>query len=254
MKFAENIESETDRFICFAKHFEGRHIRNQALWAQPIFPDLKAFLEDPCFRAEEHHLLLECHLSLAFAAGYLLHRRSGAYVYPVQKGWGAPQVWKPSPPSRAAARTNHLSISREDGCKESQDIVVAVSISNDVIPKVRAYLRRVDLRPRAMLGVHPVCGPGQSSLQSADEAIWFAEELHREVTKARNNLSAGGTLHLFISAPAGFVFLLGRLGHSLGHTVLYEYDFEATRGGGYEPSLSFNSQPSKQSHSLKEES
>jgi hypothetical protein len=45
-------------------------------------------------------------------------------------------------------------------------------------------------------------------------------------------------MHLFIAAPNGFTFYLGRHIKVLQPVTLYEYDFDGGRSGSYEPSLS----------------
>lgn len=238
MKFSENIESETDRFICFVKHFEGRYIKDPGLWSDPIFTELREFLEDSKLRREEHHLLLECHLSLAYAAGYILHRKSGIFVYPIQKGRGAPKVWKPSDVPDAIQR-HILKINRRDGDIEAKDIVLALNISNDVLQKVEEYLNQHNLNYRAFISAVPMSEPGPSSLRTPDETIQFAEELQQAILKERTNLNTDGVLHIFASAPVGFMFYFGQLGRSIDPVQLYEYDFEGIRDRNYSPSLSF---------------
>lgn len=88
MRCAERMEDECSSFVCVAGNFEGRHIRSAESWQSTVVPSVAAFLKDasPALRNGENHLLLECHSSVAFLAGYELDRKSGTQVFPVQKG------------------------------------------------------------------------------------------------------------------------------------------------------------------------
>ena len=96
MRFAERMEYETDDFICVAEDFDGRYIRHPDLWRQKVVPKITSYLSSPPWgRDTEMHLLLDCHSSLAFLAGYRMERKAGIPVYPIQKGRGK-ELWKPS--------------------------------------------------------------------------------------------------------------------------------------------------------------
>ncbi|MEO7034426.1 MAG: SAVED domain-containing protein, partial [Polyangiaceae bacterium] len=72
-----------------------RTTRSAESWQNVILPKVAGFLKDAsALRTTENDLLLECHSSVAFLAGYELDRKSGAQVFPVQKGVRT-SVWKP---------------------------------------------------------------------------------------------------------------------------------------------------------------
>ena len=66
-------------------------------------------------------------------------------------------------------------------------------------------------------------------------ALQLAESLAAQIRVARKT---NGRVHLFIAGPNAFTFFLGQQRPSLGTPILYEYDFEGTRGGSYKASLS----------------
>jgi hypothetical protein len=68
-------------------------------------------------------------------------------------------------------------------------------------------------------------------------AFDLAQSLAAKV-KALRETGSLGRVHLFIAGPGAFAFYLGQRHHALGSTTLYEFDFEGTRGGSYEPRLS----------------
>jgi len=65
-------------------------------WQDSVLANVRGFLNNPSFRSEEYRLLLKCHSSLAFVAGYELDRESGAQVFPVQQGVRT-TAWRPGP-------------------------------------------------------------------------------------------------------------------------------------------------------------
>jgi hypothetical protein len=230
MRFAERMEDECDRFVCVAKHFDGRFIRDARRW-QIVRAEVERFLADETFRAENHNLLLDCHSSLAFLAGYELDRKSGARVAPVQKG-ARPGVWRPSGECAAGG----WNASRIPLVDTGRDIVVAVSVTRDVMPAVRTFIAgRKDLA--LLVDARPSSGVGANSVLDADHALALADEL---VDLFREHRPAPpGKLHLFTAAPNGLLFFVGQHRAALGNVQLYEFDFEGDRGGSYLPSISF---------------
>ena len=52
--------------------------------------------------------------------------------------------------------------------------------------------------------------------------------------KVRSLQGAGSEpLHVFIAGPNAFAFFLGQHRQALGPFVVYEWDFDRQRGGGY---------------------
>ena len=231
--FADRIEDETSSFVCVAENFEGRHIRDAACWTGKILPKVYNFLVDPCFRQGEYHLLLDCHSSLAFLAGYELHRKSGAEVYPVQKGEHR-QVWKPSD-GQASACWEWMSES-VDRDKRSSDLALAISITHNVRDDVEDYLDSQSVSVREIVHMTPSTGVGASSILGANHAVRLAEIVVQKIRTLRRG-NPSGRVHLFAAAPNAFMFFLGRHRAALGPVQLYEFDFEMERGGSYTPSI-----------------
>ena len=230
MRFAERMEDECTRFVCVARHFDGRVIREPQLWPV-VKTEVQGFLADhKTFRAAEHRLLLDCHGSLAFLAGYELDRKSGARVFPVQKGV-RPGAWTPSG-ERVAADWD---ASRIPLGGTVSDIAVAVSVTRDVMPAARAFVDgRGDFA--FLIDARPVSGIGANSVLSADHAVALADALADVLREHRP--SGRGKIHLFTAAPNGLLYFLGQHRAALGHVQLYEFDFEGELGGSYLPSIS----------------
>ena len=232
MRFAERIEDECSSFVCVARNFEGRHVRDPRAWQESVLSDVRTFLNNPSFRSQEHHLLLECHTSLAFVAGYELDRKSGAQVFPVQKGVRT-AVWRPSSGGDGAANSAWSS-AREQTTANAPDVAIAVSVTRDVLADVKSFVAElpdiglvIDLRPEV--------GIGPRVIVDADHAVALADALADLLRTHRP--TPGGTTHLFIAAPNALAFFLGQHRGALGKLQLYEFDFEGEQGGSYSPSV-----------------
>ena len=229
MRFAERMEDECTRFVCVSRHFNGRFIREPQHWPS-VTAEVQGFLADPTFRAADHHLLLDCHGSLAFLAGYELDRKSGARVFPVQKGV-RPGAWTPSGERVAAG----WDASRIPLGGTGSDIAVAVSVTRDVMPAVRAFLDgRRDFA--FLIDTRPASGIGANSILNAEHAVALADALADVLREHRP--ADRGKIHLFTAAPNGLLYFLGQHRAALGHVQLYEFDFEGELGGSYLPSIS----------------
>jgi hypothetical protein len=233
IRFAERLEDECTSFVCVADRFEGRHIRELREWSASVAPAVRAFLNDPSFRAGEHQLLLDCHTSLAFLAGYELDRKSGTEVFPVQKGVRK-SLWRPSITGEraASARPGWVETSHEVS-SDAPDVAIAVSVARDVLGDVQAFTATIpSIRAIVDLRLEEF---GQRAVVDADHAVALADAL-AEVIR-RHRLNATATAHLFIAAPNGLTFFLGQHRAALGRVQLYEFDFDGTRGGSYTASL-----------------
>ncbi|MNR75528.1 hypothetical protein D3C72_61610 [compost metagenome] len=231
-RFAERMEDECQQFVCVAEHFDGRHVREQALWQGAILETTKAFLNDQSYRKQEHHLLLDCHTSLALLAGYELDLKSGAQVYPVQKGVST-ATWKPTG-APISVPAEWLSNPATSPVGKGSDVAIAISVRHDIVDDVRLYVESSsDIG--TLVDARPLTGVGPSSVQGADHAKALADSLADLIRRYRPK--GGGMVHLFISAPNALTFFLGQHRAALGRVQLYEFDFEGERGGTYSPTI-----------------
>lgn len=233
MRFAEYMEDECNSFVCVAKNFEGRHIRSPEYWQSIVRPTVVSFLKDKssALRADENHLLLDCHCSVAFLAGYELDRKSGAQVYPVQKGVRK-AVWKPEFSGITSNSDWNVTTSTNIGIGD--DVAVVVSVSRDALGDAKKYVDSVQ-SICTIVDARPVSGIGSSSITGADHAVALADAL-AEVFRTHRPKNRG-MIHLFLSVPNALAFFLGQHRGALGKVQLYEFDFEGERTGSYTPSI-----------------
>lgn len=238
LRATERMEDECNGFVCVARCFEGRYIREASLWQESIRPEVQAFFTQTSLRTKEHHILLDCHLSIAFLVGYELDRKSGAKAFPFQKGVN-PGVWKPSGEVIQAATSGHWVYAEEPSHHEGKDVAFSISASRDAANDVRSFIQT--LPSIGKLGLASTRqGVGVGSVKGPDHAVALADELADLIRAHRP--ADGGTLHLFLAVPNALAFFLGQHRGAFGKVQLYEFDFEGARGGSYSPSISF--QPS----------
>jgi hypothetical protein len=132
---------------------------------------------------------------------------------------------------------SQLTFRQEELNPSGADIVVAVSLTHDVMPAVRGYAVGVP-GVRAILDARLSSGPGARSVVSGRHAFDLAEALTGQIKAIREASTTRGHVHLFMAAPGAFSFFLGQRQTAIGPLTLYEYDFEGDRAGSYQPSLS----------------
>ncbi len=232
MRFAERMEYETDDFVCVVENFEGRYIRHSNLWKEKVVPRIASYLSAPPWgRDTEIHLLLDCHSSLAFLAGYSMERKSGITVYPLQKG-REKELWKPS----CAPARDEWKWTVEESLMPGADpdIALLLSATHDVGEDVRRFMKSTDLKVGKIVHLRPLAGVGPTAVRGADHAYCLAGEAMGIIRKANE---AGGTTHVFAAAPNGLMFFLGQYGSALKRVQLYEFDFDGEKNGAYSASF-----------------
>lgn len=239
IRFAERIEDECDSHICVSKHFSVRSLRSGVDWNDDIANDVKAYLNRSDLvklaRKRDMYIMLECHGSIAFLAGYLLPRKSGANIFPIQKGIET-MAWKPD-----AGNTN---ISADWGWERREidlnsgahDNAIAISITHDISVDVQKYIEVSSIPVRSIICLRNKLGVGPKNIEGAEHAIHLGDKVLEELS-CINRDNPGSVTHIFCSAPNGFMFYLGRGGDALGSIQLYEFDFTNEQNRSYSPSI-----------------
>jgi len=240
---AEYMEDETDHMLCLLKYFDNRDIRRPELWAEAVLPDVERFLRQHATGARPCHLHVDAHSSVAFAAGYCLDPKSGVDVAVVQKGRTGKALWRVSATPRQADgdmwHFDEIRINDSGG-----DVAVAVSVTHDVLPDVKEYVRASLPSVGRILRFSVLPASGPTAVRDGEHAGLLSQALASAMKTVRTAAERRGRLHVFMAAPNGFAFFLGQLARGFGPCTIYEYEFEAGTPGGYKPSLSFP--PSKQ--------
>ncbi len=217
--------------------FNDRYIRAGISWEHDLLPRLKAFIESAAQSGPRLSLAMDAHTTLAFAAGTILHTKSGRAVELQQRTRSGIQVWS-ADDAQPDADWPDWQFEEHDLQTGGQDIAVAISVSRPVSSEVRRYLQGQSNIGR-LICAELSGGAAQIAVLNGAHADLLSEQFANYIKNLRAQ-SIGTTLpqaHLFISAPNTFAFFLGRHAKLIKPAVLYEFDFDTDRSGSYEPSL-----------------
>jgi hypothetical protein len=212
--------------------FDHRALLGGLTWDGDVVPPVADFLATRVATGGRYDLNLDCHASIAHAAGWLL-AKADADVAPVQVFGGKRFVWRPTE-SAPAGEWDVAEIRLGSGC----DVALALSVTHEIRPDVEAYCRDELPEVGRILALTPSGGPSPAAVRDANHALGLALAAVREVRSARTKQERGGVLRLFAAAPNSLTFLMGRAGQVLGRTTVYEYDFGSMGVGAYNPGAS----------------
>lgn len=222
-------------FLDLTDLFNGRFTKDARSWRSEIPNRIASFMRNPILRQlpPPIHLFLDCHLSIAFQAGYVLGPKSGLQIIPAQatrkSGF---ELWP-----MADGRKSSLWKVNGESFKASEEVVVGISVTNPIENHLLPYLESANLHKLPRLMLEPVGGCGPQAISNGDHAWYLGDELN---TRFRSLLTPEThTMHLFFSVPVAFAYILGfNLRHITKTIQLYEHDFEGTSGGlRYSPSI-----------------
>lgn len=229
----DRLEERCVDVLNLLHYFDERSIRDQSEWEATLYPKLKDFLLAAGRSHPSLRLILDAHVTLAFAAGSVLNIKSGRHVEIEQRTLQR-SIWSPTDLEQDDSwpTWNFDMVKVGDG---TGDLAVAVGLTHDVSDAVQRHVSSKSTKIGALLVAKPTGGAGARSVACGRHAFNLAEGLALEVNRHRT--ADQSSLHLFIAAPNAFTFFLGQRQPGLGSCTLYEYDFEGQMGGGYQPSL-----------------
>lgn len=232
----DRLEERCTAVLNLVPEFDERFIRSESDWSSTLYPALTRFLLAAAKGTEHPRLIIDAHLSLSFAAGSILNIKSGRQIELEQRTLGR-SIWSPTDaehdPQWPTLVFDTVALN-----ETGTDLAVAVGLTHDITARVRSYVEAARPDVKALLVCQPANGPGSRSVACGRHAFELAEALAAQVRRARVSENQQAATHFFIAAPGAFAFFLGQRQPGLGRVVLYEFDFEGTRGGSYEPSLS----------------
>lgn len=230
----DQLEDRCVRILDFVPDFDERYIRDEAEWASKLYPQLKTFLLGAARETERLRLVLDAHVTLAFAAGSVLHTKIGRVVELEQRS-PTRQLWAEddctSSPAGPPFELKEVVIDAR-----RPETAVAVAATHDITADVTFYIERSLPQVGRLLVFAPAGRPGPNSVLNGRHAFELAGSVAVEV-KARGCAASGETTHLFVAAPNGLTFHLGRHQLLMGRVRLYEFDFDGGQERSYKPSL-----------------
>lgn len=231
--YAAHLEDETENLLDLVPLFHARSIKTGVDWNADIAPQISTFLEARVQPNETYRLYLDAHNAIAFAAGWDL-AHAGAEVIPMQRTGPAVIPW----PSAGAAPDEPLwEPWEQDMSSAGGDIALALSVTQNVRADIEAYVNSQLPSVGRIVGLS-VPQPSGTAVRNGSHAFALARDAIGHVANVRKPEERGGQIHLFVAAPIGLVFFLGRLGRGLGPTTVYEFDFDTRALGSYVPAIS----------------
>ncbi len=234
MRFAGSLESETDEMLCLTQFFTDRHIREDGLWEKAVLPGLRAFLTQHLNSGARFRLHFAAVGSVAFSAGYLAEPKLGAEFEIMQRGTHGEEIWRCiSDRTVDPVSWNAQSVDLHD---TGEELAVAISVTHLCFNDVRTFVEhKLPLVSKLLHLSLP--STAQNALIDGGHAFQAAAEAVRLISETCQNNGTFRKVHLFWAAPNAFAFMLGQLARPLGSVALYEFDFEGTGVGRYQPSL-----------------
>lgn len=221
----DDMEHRCDSLLDFVPYFEGRYLRSAKDWSVDLFPELRDFIQTHAREHQNLRVRIDAHASIAFVTGRLLDVKSGVATEIEQRTSGAGlQYWRADNAQHGPTLDVHAS--GGDGA----DLVVALSITHDVLSNVNVYCERELPSDHRLLDARLSSGPSGLGVVDGAHAWQIAESIAAAIREQGGHNRP--RVHLFAAAPNAVIFFIGQqLG--LGDVVAYEYDFEGARGGGY---------------------
>ncbi len=207
----DRLEDRCTLVLDLISHFDQRAIREQTEWATRIYPKLKCFLSAAARDNEFLRLVLDAHITLAFAAGSVLDIKSGRHVE-LEQRTSHRRIWHSDdmePDASWPSSTFDHEVVNEDGT----DMAVAVSLTHDVAPEVRTLSHGTRRRLASCSSRDPHVIPGQGQSPAVVTHSSWLRRLHYDQCQRGTGKAP---LHLFISRPECVHILLGATAAELG--------------------------------------
>lgn len=230
-----NLEDEFEHVLDLEPLYDGRTIRHSNDWQDKVLPFLDHFFRQHAHTRRPLILRFDAHLSVSFAAGWLIDTRGVDVTIRQALPVGGFRDWRvdfdhrydgPLWEEREVVLTG-----------PGNEIAVAIGVTNDNKKSVESYVERhLKEKVSRIVAVMPVEGPGNDALRNANHAFALAKELKRKIDQ-RSEKEQDGPLHLFPAAPGSLAFYLGQLLRGQAEIQLYEWEFENRGSRTYIPSL-----------------
>jgi len=233
------LEERCDQMLNLVPYFRGRYIRDPSDWEARIFPELSRFICGTVRSTERLRLVMDAHVSLAFAVGTILNVKSGREIEVEQRSggrrfWSASDVPLDEHWPRLDFRTEVIDTGQPD-------LAIAVGLTHDVARAVRSFVTATLPTAGKILYCQPEGGPSQQSVRCGSHGWLLAESLVQRIRDLPGDRATRRVLHVFIAGPNAFAFFLGQQQQALGPVAIYEWDFNGQRGASYMMGFSLGS-------------
>lgn len=239
LRWAEDLQNQTQSMICLSHHFEGRGIINPGDWNTRIPDSLGSFMQQHIARGGSYRLHLDTHTSIAFLAGHFLPEKMGINVEVVQHSGGGISLWNFTNGQGASSGSWEFV---EEACHhERTEWALAIGLTHNIKDDVLRYVGESLPSVGHVVLALPAGGPSSSAVRDGAHAEELAGHLIHYLRSKGSGIGVENRVHIFSAAPNGFTFCLGRKMHSFPRWTLYEFDFGAGEIGAYSPSITNDS-------------
>lgn len=232
----EYLSGATGTILSLNEKFNHRILKPEYDWDRDIYPEIDNFLKNNTDVNYNYQLLIESHLSIAFAAGRILDPKSRISAFPSNP---APshklELWNIDDSCDDLFTSFDVRDERIDS--NEFDTCLIISIRHDIKDNVKEYISNIGLKIGRMITLTiGGQGPCSNAILNGTHAHYLANKVCDALVK-RTTPEKRGKLHIFAAAPNGFMFFLGQQSRGFGKCILYEYDFEGVDTGTYSPSF-----------------
>lgn len=232
----EYLSEATETILSFKEKFDGRKLKPEYDWDRDVYQELDTFLKENTDVNYNYQLMLEAPLSIAFATGRILDPKSRISAFPSNPDpLHKSEIWSIEDSCDDTftdfdVRDERIDINESDTC-------LIISITRNIKDNVNEYISDSGLKIGRMITLTiGRKGPSFDSIQNAAHAINLVQQVVSSLAK-RSTVERKANVHIFVSAPNAFMFLLGQRSRGFGNCVLYEFDLEAKDTGTYSPSF-----------------
>lgn len=226
----DSLEARTNESLNLVPYFEGRYLRDEKSWNETLYPELKEFVLSYAREHDSLRLVLDAHISLAFAVGSILDVKSDKSIQ-IEQRTGGRRFWSRDDfPVDAHWPKIECDV---ETLGEGPERAIAIGLTHDISQDVKSFVSGNLPGVGSFVTAKLSAAASQSAVKCGAHAVALAEALVDQLRKIERSEKT----HLFIAAPNGFTFFLGQLHKAIGPIIVYEFDFDGRRGGTYSEGL-----------------
>lgn len=228
---AKEFDQASDLSLYFDGNLGYHYLKEEFSWDKDISVALDEFIEKNIDFDKQCYIQFQAKYSIAFYVGKKTGSNTGRHVFPIQSTIEDTISWKVN----FGDDTKYpLGSIKPEGEGNGDIDILILNITRFIEKDVNEYIEYMewDIGKRYVYTVKDV---GQVAIFNGTHAWQIVNYINREM-ESRSGKEKRKTLHVFVSAPVSFMFLLGQFSN-LGRVRIYEYDKENTYK--YSPGISF---------------
>lgn len=227
----DSLEERCSSILDFVPEFEGRYIRQDSHWKDKIVPQLAKFLSEKAKGLDQLSLIMDTHVSIAFAVGAVLNMKCGKNIQIEQRTNGR-RFWSVDD-TTIDSGWPRMAFQEEEIEGSGDAIALSIGLTHDISATVRSFIKAGELKVKKLLHCKLSGGSSHRSILNGSHAAVLAEETVNAAQSILHRSLTGRHTHIFIAGPNGFAFFLGQHQKTIGPCSIYEWDFDGEKGGGY---------------------